>query len=91
MPKTNVTQVRQGEIRFYLEQIDDEAPPVVKIIASALLGFERMARDFHNLAGHTNSFLGCQYALCRTNSHQLNKIYADIIALRRTGRSDMSA
>jgi len=87
--KTKIAQVLQDEIRHFFFSLSGDEPLLIKVIEESLMGFERVAFELHLSSGHpTKSIYTCPSTICRENDKSLNRIYSNIIALRRSQAAD---
>lgn len=90
MTRTTGRDLEKSDILEALTFMGDDDPIVVRIIAMSMIGFERSARALHVGHGASGTFTICKLMPCEENARQLNKIYGDIIAMRKRASSDDS-
>ena len=76
---------RTDFINDYFETVDDNDPVIVRIIGSLLISLEHTARELHIELHSGGTFTNCSQSPCLDNNQTLNKIYRDIIAMRKNG------
>jgi hypothetical protein len=85
---SKIHQTLEAEIKAFFSRIDDSDRKVVQVIGSALLGYERMARIYHD-ALHSSTlmteplFMDCNTEICKRNRDELLGLYRKIIAMRK--------
>jgi hypothetical protein len=90
MPPSKIHEALEANIKQFFHGLDDSDPKVVQIIGAALLGFERMARTYHD-AVHSSTlvtkpaFADCRTTICKRNREELMGLYRKIIAMRKAG------
>lgn len=77
-----ITETLQSQIRTFFHSLSEDDPQVLRIIAETLIALEKTSRAWH-FELHNGSFTVCTIQPCRDHNRTLNKIYADIIDLRR--------
>jgi hypothetical protein len=81
---TKIHETLQNNIRSFFSTLTGDEPLLIQVIDDSLMGFERLALQIHVNGGHTgNSIRTCSHRTCRKNESDLDRIYSNIIAMRR--------
>lgn len=89
---TNIHDLLMDNIKDFFATLDDSDPIVVHVIGSALIGYERAARMIHDMHSRgRSSFSICTNSICSENNRQLQRLYRQIIDMRKQPKVDLEA